>query len=261
VRDLTPLRTVKRTLTRALLVIASLALLLALCGAYARFIEPTWLRVRTLTLSPSPTLGVIHITDIHFAGDIQYLERVVATVNALEADLVCFTGDLIEDGIFLDGALRILSKVNKPMYGVPGNHDEWALASFDSIRATFRETGGDWLSAAPVLMRAKNVALLTRAGLSAPTPAGYRRILLEHSPEAVERMRGQRFDLILAGHTHGGQIRIPFIHRYALPFELGTYDRGLFHTPCGPLYVNPGIGTYYLKLRFRCRPEITVIRI
>lgn len=70
-----------------------------------------------------------------------------------------------------------------------------------------------------------------------------------------------RCDLILAGHTHGGQTGIPWLARHVLSFDTGTYHRGLYRTPHGPLYVNPGIGTFHLRLRFLCRPEVTVIRI
>lgn len=94
--------------------------------------------------------------------------------------------------------------------------------------------------------------------MNEPREPGYKRILLEHYPGVVSQIRNEHFDLILSGHTHGGQVRIPFVSRYVLPFE-DTYDKGLFQTPCGPLYVNPGIGTYYTSTRFGCRPEIAII--
>ena len=255
------MRFVNRCLARVLRVVGTIAAVIALCIAYARFVEPTWLCVRHITLSPSPTVRVIHITDIHFKGDTQYLEKVVAVINRLDADFVCFTGDLVEEAAFEEGALRILSKVNKPLYGVPGNHDQWVIRSFVRMRGVFRKTGGDWFSHETILVPSKRVALMTFAGCHEQTPPGYKRILMEHHPEAVEHLRGERFDAILAGHTHGGQVRIPFASRSALPIDIGKYDRGLYQTPCGPLYVNPGIGTFYLNMRFLCRPEITVLEI
>jgi hypothetical protein len=68
-------------------------------------------------------------------------------------------------------------------------------------------------------------------------------------------------DLILAGHSHGGQVRVPFYGPIMLPFGVDEYDLGLFHTAPGPLYVNPGIGWFPVPIRFNCRPEITVIDI
>ena len=66
---------------------------------------------------------------------------------------------------------------------------------------------------------------------------------------------------MLAGHSHGGQVRIPFYGSIIVPFFVDEYDLGLFQTNAGPLYVNPGIGWVYLNVRFNCRPEITVIEI
>ena len=252
---------VRQSLLRVLLAVGAILALLALCAAYARFVEPTWLRVRRVKLSPSPTVRVIHISDIHFKGDTRYLAKVVAAINGLDADLVCFTGDLVEDAAFLDGALRCLSEVNKPLYGVPGNHDLWALRSFNAVQDAFRKTGGDWLSNDSISIPSKRLVLMTLAGCQKQTPPGYKRILLEHYPDDTEQVRGVRFDLILSGHTHGGQVSIPLLGKCVLPFDVGKHARGLFRTPCGPLYVNPGIGTFYLNVRFLCRPEVTVIEM
>ncbi|MBM4144043.1 MAG: hypothetical protein FJ225_10700 [Lentisphaerae bacterium] len=258
-RDL--FQTVKRAFLRALAVPGAMLFLAAVCVAYARFVEPHWLRVKRVSLSPAPTVRLIHVSDIHFAGDARHLERVTRVINRLDADMVCFTGDLIEEAVFLDGALQILSEFNKPLYGVPGNHDRWALRSFERVREAFRGTGGEWMTDNPVMVPSERVALLTLACAGERTPRGYKRILLEHHPDAARQTHGETFDLILAGHTHGGQVRIPFVHRQVLPFDLEEFDKGLSRTPAGPLYVNPGIGTFYLNMRFRCRPEITLIEL
>lgn len=252
---------IKRTFVRTLKILLALAFVLALCAAYARWVEPTWLCVKHVRLAVAPTVRVIHVSDIHFTGDTQYLEKVVAVINDIDADFVCFTGDLIEEPAFLEGALHILAKSNKPIYGVPGNHDQWVLRSFDTINDTFRQTGGSLLSRNAVLVPSKHVALLTRASRHEPTPTGYKRILLEHQPELIAQILDARFDLALAGHTHGGQSRIPIVRQLIGPSDFDTYRRGLFQTPCGPLYVNPGIGTFHLKVRFLCRPEVTVLEL
>ena len=113
----------------------------------------------------------------------------------------------------------------------------------------------------PALIPSKQVALLPMDARNQRVPEGYKRILLEHHPSVIEQLHDEHFDLILAGHTHGGQVRIPFMHQIFPDFDLGRYDKGLFQTPCGPLYVNPGIGTFHIKARFLCRPEITVIEL
>jgi predicted MPP superfamily phosphohydrolase len=90
--------------------------------------------------------------------------------------------------------------------------------------------------------------------------AGGKNILLLHYPLMAERVQ-HRFDLMLAGHSHGGQVRIPFYGAIMVPYWVGKYEIGLFHLPAGPLYVNPGIGYIATHIRFNCRPEITVFEI
>jgi hypothetical protein len=74
-------------------------------------------------------------------------------------------------------------------------------------------------------------------------------------------LAGQKFDLMLAGHSHGGQVRIPFYGPIMVPYAVDEYDLGLFQTGAGPLYVTSGIGWFPVPIRFNCRPEITVIEI
>jgi uncharacterized protein len=66
---------------------------------------------------------------------------------------------------------------------------------------------------------------------------------------------------MLAGHSHGGQVRLPGIGPLIVPFQVGRYDLGLFQTKAGPLYVSSGIGWFMWKLRFNCRPEIAVFEV
>jgi predicted MPP superfamily phosphohydrolase len=82
-----------------------------------------------------------------------------------------------------------------------------------------------------------------------------------HYPAWVNKLAGQKFDLILAGHSHGGQVWLPLYGPVYVPFGVDQYVRGLFHTEAGPLYVNPGIGWFPVPIRFNCRPEITVFDI
>jgi hypothetical protein len=85
-------------------------------------------------------------------------------------------------------------------------------------------------------------------------------ILLIHYPAWAKEFK-EKFDLILAGHSHGGQVRLPFYGALIVPFSVDEYDLGLFQTKAGPLYVNAGIGWFPYPIRFNCRPEITVVEI
>jgi predicted MPP superfamily phosphohydrolase len=93
-----------------------------------------------------------------------------------------------------------------------------------------------------------------------PKP-GVKNILLSHYPTGVDSFPQTKFDLVLAGHSHGGQVRIPFYGALIVPFSTGEYQLGLYNTLSGPLYVNAGIGYFFANIRFCCRPEITVVEV
>ncbi len=246
-----------------------LALLLgtpAAAVADAGWIEPTLLKVRRLQFTDGkPVARLVHFTDLHHKGDRKYALSVVNTINSFSPDFVCFTGDLIEDGEFLPEALEILSGIKSPLYGVPGNHDYWSHAPFGEIIKCFAATGGDWLQDEQRIVGGSiNIMGMAHLGLKHPMPSSntaMKNILLMHYPAWVKQLGNRHFDLILAGHSHGGQVRIPFYGPISVPFGVDEYDLGLFKTANGPLYVNPGIGWFPVPIRFNCQPEITVIEI
>jgi predicted MPP superfamily phosphohydrolase len=233
----------------------------------ARWLEPTWLKIRHLRVADGPPAArLVHFTDLHYKGDRTYAESVVKTINSFSPDAVCFTGDIIEQARFLPEALEVLSGIKSPLFGVPGNHDYWSGASFAVIGQCFAATGGAWLldEQQPAAGGRITLAGITCRGLydlpPPPTP-DTKTVLLMHYPAWIKRLSDRRFDLVLAGHSHGGQVRVPLYGALALPYGVDEYDLGLFQTRSGPLYVNPGIGWYYVDMRFNCRPEITVIEI
>jgi len=247
------------------------AALLATPGALvadAKLIEPTWLKVQKLRIGNNlPTHRLVHFTDLHHKGDIDYLEAVVGKINSLAPDFVCFTGDIIEEEKFLGEALEILSGIKSPMFGVPGNHDYWSKVSFEPIHRCFKAAGGAWLMDEHRIIADGKINLI---GITCshdnqarmPLDPAQTNILLMHYPAWVKKLGGQKFNLMLSGHSHGGQVRIPFYGPLMVPYEVDEYDWGLFETQSGPLYVNSGIGYVYgFNFRFNCRPEITVIEI
>jgi predicted MPP superfamily phosphohydrolase len=256
-----------RKINRRRFLLAGLIVTPLAAYADARWIEPHWLKVKKLRLTrDQPTHRFVHFTDLHHKGDRAYGEAVVKTINSLSPDFVCFTGDLIEEEHHLAEALEIFSQLKAPVYGVPGNHDYWAKIPFAGIAKCFAGTGGAWLMDQQQTTREGGVNLIGLTCKSAnqpllPIKAGQKNLVLMHYPAWVKKLGAQKFDLMLAGHSHGGQVRLPFWGPIAVPFGVDEYDMGLFHTPNGPLYVNPGIGWFAVPARFRCRPEITVIEI
>jgi predicted MPP superfamily phosphohydrolase len=231
----------------------------------AFWLEPRWLKVCRLRLAAArPEHRFVHFSDLHHKGNRSRLESVVAKVNRLAPDFACFTGDLVEDAAFLRETLEVLSGLRCPTFGVPGNHDYWATVDFDEVAAAFARTGGAWLMDQARLIRDRRVHLL---GLTCQKPfamkpePGAKSIVLLHYPGWVTNLAPHKFDLILAGHSHGGQVRLPFVGALVSPAGVDGYEVGSYQTAHGPLYVNAGIGEFYLNVRFACRPELSLIEL
>lgn len=280
---------------------------LAYAAADALLVEPHWIKITHLRLSDHASMRVVHISDFHYEGDLNYLTRIVTKINQLSPDVVCFTGDIVEDPRFLDQALTGLAKINAPLYGVPGNHDYWSGVSFEQICRCFQKNGGEWLEDRSVLAAKNRLLIVGSSGMknhihraaaafampghgtdwqpvpgesshlkgqtntidlfvtgNGDTPAlavGAKKLLLTHYPASANSLTNETYDLILAGHAHGGQVRLPGLGALILPFGVDQYQRGLYSTPAGPLYVSSGLGTWFLPVRFFCRPEITLIEL
>lgn len=239
-----------------------------LLAAEGRWWEPTWLQVRRLRHGTARVgARLAQFSDVHHKGDRAYLRTVVSTLNALQPDFCCFTGDLMEKTRFLPETLELLAGIQTPVFGVPGNHDYWSGADFGVIRRCFEATGGGWLLDEQRVLAGGRLTLTGAAGIhpqSIPDPRtdGTFNLLLMHYPGWARRLGPRSYDLVLAGHSHGGQVRLPFFGAPFLPYQVDGYDLGWFETPAGPLYVNPGIG-YISDYHFRlnCRPEITVFEV
>ncbi len=226
--------------------------------------EPTWLKVTRPKLTlPNAKTRIVHLTDLHHKGDRAWLGKVVRTINALKPHIVCFTGDLVEEKSFLGETLEILSGIKAPIFGVPGNHDDWSGINFTEIKKSLQKNGGDWLEDASVLLDNGRLAIIgaTTNKAMPPAPKADRRVLMFHYPLWVEKLGNQTYDLMLAGHSHGGQVRLPGFGALILPHQVGKYDLGMFQTKSGPLYVSAGIGCFMWQLRFNCRPELAEFEV
>ena len=167
----------------------------------------------------------------------------------------------MEEGKFLPEALDILSGIKSPMFGVPGNHDYWSRVPFDEIIKCFAATGGAWLVDEQQAIAGGKINLIGMAHIGPrhplpPVVHGMKNIVLMHYPAWAKSFTGRKFDLMLAGHSHGGQVRIPFYGPMMIPFGVDEYDLGLFQTQAGPLNVSSGIGWYPIPVRFNCRPDV-----
>jgi predicted MPP superfamily phosphohydrolase len=221
---------------------------------------------------------VVQFSDIHLEEYTEdfFLRKVVAQTNAL--NLVLVTGDFISRGpmplaVSLEAAARcaeLLANLTCPTrYGVFGNHD--AIVGPRIIRDHLEANGLPLLTDQSVRLE-RNGEYIILVGLNdlwfkpnlfraVPPSPDAPVILMVHEPDFAREIaahpRGKYVDLILAGHTHGGQVRIPGLRPLALPPQGKLYPEGHFVVGTSQLYVNRGIGTVGVPFRLNCRPEIT----
>lgn len=249
--------------------------------------EPSRLLVRETDLAPTqwPTaldgLKIAQLSDLHVGAPwvgLDQLRRVVERCNAQSPDLVLLTGDYIAHvlgGTILppEDIAQVLEGLKAPLgvYAVLGNHD-WF---FDGPRVH------QALAAAGIpVLEDRAVALEHRGtrfwliGIGdynetthdwrtplATVPEGEPVIAFTHSPDVFPELPA-RVALTLAGHTHGGQVRLPFFGALRVPSKYGSrYDLGVFEEAGHTLFVSPGIGTSILPLRLGVPPQISLLRL
>ena len=230
-------------------------------------------------------LRIVQLSDFHLEEFTEpyFLRHIVERVNALQPELVLLTGDFITRGSlnFLvernaaNTCAEILQGIQCPLrYCVLGNHDVSVSApmvtaalhahNLPVLRNRFVTLSrrGDNLHIAGVADPGTDLPDLTTA--IPEHPAGPV-LLMAHAPDyadsVVAHPRGKSVDLILAGHSHGGQVRLPFFGPMVLPPLGRKYVEGLFRFDRTQLYVNRGIGTVGVPIRLNCPPEITVLTL
>ena len=251
-------------------------------GVYSFAVEPVWLQVRQLEialdrLSPAfEGYRLVFVSDLHVDEKTSesYLRRIVQTINRQNPDLILLGGDTVtgDPAGQRDRLIRALSAMESPggVIGVLGNHDHWQGA--EAVRAVLSDAGVREL-ANEVLIIERARERLYIAGLddvwvgaarldetAGQIPPNVAAVLLVHEPDIAGQVAATgRFGLQLSGHSHGGQINLPFIGPPVLPYLGASYPAGLAQV--GELlgYTTRGTGTISPRARFNCRPEITVI--
>jgi uncharacterized protein len=261
----------------------------ALAGAggllYAREVETRWVEVKPVELT-LPRLApefdgyrVVQFGDVHLDdwSKPERLHRIVDKVNEQRPDLVAITGDFASysarefDEERLIEALRRLG-ARDGCVAILGNHDY--LTDVKLVRRCIREGGVEELINSVRTLR-RGEASLHVAGIDdvmegrsrldlvlEKLPEGGAAILLAHEPDFADVSAATgRFDLQLSGHSHGGQVGVPFLRRLVLPPFSQRYTRGLYDVRGMIQYTNRGLGFVHARLRFLCRPEITVLTL
>lgn len=263
----------------------------AAAAAYMAF-EAQWTHCREAELAvpglPAPWSGltVLHLSDVHagsFHSNERSLHKAVRWAVPLAPDLVLLTGDILGDPEPSRACLELLAELKPPLgiFAVTGNH-EYGLGKGPLARA--RDTSGLWENAGITLLADSCAALPARAGttlvlcgadhltggygLTPPAGAGAAAsatafpILLIHTPPPPDSPLAAHFPLAFAGHTHGGQLRVPTMSGLR-PLYRDSEEplAGIHPWGSGLLVISRGIGTSFLPFRLLTRPETTLWRL
>ena len=256
---------------------------------YARHVEPTWLEVNRIPLAvrglPAAFHGVkiAHLTDFHCGAHIPhgYLEDAIERTLAEKPDVIALTGDFIDRGhVHVVKAAKLLHPLKAPhgVFAVLGNHD-FAVHTARGHRRypELHQVVTDALSAEGICVLRNRAVRLEREGAGLVVagvddlwsgeadPAAALadqcpdtpRVVLAHNPQSVETFGDLRADLILSGHTHGGQIDWPGLGRILLGRKARRWAAGLYPHNGGHIYVNKGVG-FGWRFRFGVRPEVAI---
>jgi predicted MPP superfamily phosphohydrolase len=255
----------------------------ALGGAYTIWAEPYWLSVERVTIPlaglPERLRGttIAQISDLHvghFLGQ-KDVARAVDAAMSLRPSLIVVTGDYVTIAAEHAGLCAVeLARLRAPLgvFYILGNHDHWTDARV--VTRILRDAGLNLLinegrliesNGAAFWLAGVDVAWEGHADLDSAlkrAPRDALKILLVHEPDYADVVAADgRVSLQISGHSHGGQVRLPFLGAPALPYMATKYPYGLRRVGGMWLYTNRGIGVVAPPVRFNCRPEVTLFSL
>jgi uncharacterized protein len=227
---------------------------------------------RTLHLPRLPAawdgLTLLHLSDLHLCGtpDRDWFRTVLDRCAAWEPDLVAVTGDLADGEEYIRWIVPVLGRLRwkTAAFAILGNHDAWYAP--EKVRRRMRRLGlrvlgNGWeqieVRGEPLVVIGQESPWFRPAPDLSAAPRGPLRICLSHTPDNIRWARREGIDLMLSGHVHGGQVRVPLFGSLLVPSRYGRrYDCGVFDEGPTLLHVSRGLGGDH-PLRFLCRPEVT----
>ena len=265
-----------------------LFIILSLILLYSYFIGTKGLKIKEYKITnenfPSEFYGlkIVHISDIHYGKHFNKtrLENVVNKINEINPDIVVLTGDLLDSKLSdekVNELTEILQKINTNIgkYAIKGNHDYkhkiWEniikTSGFINLNDTYNIIYGKksqiMISGISTnLYGNKKVAEKLKSSIdyTQNNKVDYK-ILLMHEPDYINEIKDITYDLILAGHSHNGQVRIPFIGAIYKPIGAKKYYKNSYIINDSELFISSGLGTSVLNLRLFNKPSINFYRI
>lgn len=260
-------------------------------AAFSFLSESTSLDISRYTLSlsnssPKKKLRLLHISDIHAYHFVpfSFIERSIEHSLALQPDVIFITGDFINRRIQMKSSyMHVLKKLSgsAPTFACPGNHDggRWiaphgGYSTSLEVRRMLEQCNISCLvnDAEAITLNRRPVNIIglgdilagecnpQKAFSSSKIASDALTVIISHNPDSKENLTNFSFDLLLCGHTHGGQVRIPLIGPPVIPVIDKRYIEGLYRWNGNWLHISRGLGSLY-GLRINCKPQITLISV
>ncbi len=258
-------------------------LIIALLFLYSKYIEPYNLTIKEYKIEneylPKSFDGIkiVHFSDVHLGStvDIKYLDKIISLINKQNPDIVVFTGDMLDkrrnlNDSEIESVKNSLSKIKSNLgnYAVSGNHDIKQLNTYKKIM----DTNFTILDNEEKLIYYKENTPISLVGLSDSSETkinydvlekenNYYRFILCHEPDEYKKISNYSFNVMFSGHSHGGQVRLPFIGKTYTPIGAKTYYDDYYKLDNKEIFISNGIGTTRIDIRFNSVPSINLYRL
>ncbi|MDA2421729.1 metallophosphoesterase [Bacillus cereus] len=278
----------KKKINRIVMIICILVGFTIFLYLQNNLISITEVKITSSKIPPSfKGYKILQISDLHNKkfGDNQ--DVLIQKIKSIDPDIIAITGDLIDSKSYdAEVSMQLIQKmVNKyPVYFVTGNHEQWS-GKYNSLEKELKKYGVNVLRNEHVGIR-KGEQEINLLGIDDPEfvtgnrdegniiideikkakiemqPDRYN-VLLSHRPEFIKEYTNERLDLVLSGHAHGGQVRLPFIGGLVAPNQgvLPKYTAGLYVEQNTSMVVSRGLGNSIIPQRILNRPEIVVVQL
>ena len=243
---------------------------LSILFIWARFIEPQIILVRQQKIDIGFSGKIALIADIH-AGiykNEKFIKRVVAKINQQQPEVILIAGDFLYACDDVNKYFSSLTMLKAPVYAVLGNHDFYSpnCPRVELIEALTQQgvkildnsamtlPNFTLLGLSDYMFGRDGTAMLNNYTQSDNL------IVMTHNPDTILNYPNKTADLTVCGHTHGGQVRIPWIYKHVIPTQ-GDFDQGLTQEKNTQLFITSGLGEYGLPLRFLNPPAIDTLEL
>lgn len=278
------MKNIKRRILKLIKICVIIFVFLSTCFVYS-FIEPYLVQEKTTIINdsdvPQDFVGkkIVFVSDIHHGQNFERdrVAGLVKKVNELDPDIVILGGDYVSGSTeYIEPCFEELSRLNAKMgvFGVTGNHDEWAdynltVKCMENAGITALNDRAEWLEIGRDRIKIAGVDWHTDWQFNSESDMGSLIndteendfvILVSHTPDFAEKLNTDKIDLVLSGHTHGGQITFFGLWALYVPSSYGQkYRTGIVNTDKTRVLVSNGIVNTFLPIRFFARPQINIV--